>query len=101
MTQNPHQAEWARGIWERAVEAEKGLRLDFKTKKAATSARFALYTARTINREENTEIFAPGDPEYGRSPWDEFKATIEQDESGFHLLITRHSNAAPMKVSEL
>ena len=88
---NPHQSSWAFSIWEKAEAAEDYLKITFKEKKDAEACRFALYTARTQSRKESTEIYQPGDLEYGKSPWDIFRITIKPAINGHILLITRHA----------
>lgn len=99
---NPHRVAWARDLWERAAEATKGLRLLYPDRSSAIAARFAFYTARNINREEMKEFYEEGSPDWGTSPWDPFRLTIEVDpsevdpESGrarWVLIISRHADA--------
>jgi len=79
------------------MEATVGLEIQYENRTAAQSARFALYTARNRNRVESREIYPPEDPQYGRSPWDEFRVTIQpaeeegEDPSSYTLRITRHA----------
>ena len=103
---NIHQAAWARDVWEKIVESPRGLRFAYSTRKAAQAARFALYTARNINREEMKLIFPADSPEHGSSPWDTFRLTIELDQRNpqdWILLVSRHSDAqfTPVSVTEL
>lgn len=102
---NPHRVAWARDYWEKVVESEKGLRLFFDTRTQAIAARFDFYTARNINREEMKEFYAEGSPEWGSSPWDPFRLTIQLDDktNKWALLITRHSDPtnAPSHVEEI
>lgn len=91
---NPHRVAWARDLWERAAEAPKGLRIHYPTRSAAMAARFSFYTARNINREEMKEFYEEGSPEWGSSPWDQFRLTIEIDPvaNDWVLIIARHSD---------
>ena len=101
---NIHQAAWAIDLWEKIVEAPKGLRLTFPTRKAAIASRFSLYTARNQNREASKEIYHPETPEWGTSPWDAFRLTIEVDEKGsWVLIVSRHADAqfTPSHIEEI
>lgn len=92
---NPHRVAWARDLWERAAETPKGLRIHYPTRGSAQAARFNFYTARNINREEMKEFYEEGSPEWGSSPWDPFRLTIELDPvaNDWVLSITRHSDS--------
>jgi hypothetical protein len=88
------------------VESPRGLRFAYPSRKAAITSRFALYTARNINREEMKEIFPPDDPSHGKSPWDAYRLTIELDQknpSNWVLIVARHSDAqfTPVSVTEI
>lgn len=93
--QNIQIAAWARDLWEKIVEADGDVRLHYNTRAKASASRFALYTARNINREELKLVYGKDDPFYGSSPWDGFRLTIEVDQESHDwvLLITRHSEA--------
>ena len=98
-------AAWAIDLWEKIVEAPRGLRLSFSTKLEATASRFALYTARNSNRLQSKDIFPPSDPAFGTSPWDAFRLTISLDQKTnlWVLSISRHSDAqfTPLHVEEI
>lgn len=87
------------------METERGLSLSYDSRKAAESARFALYTARNGNRSEMKDLYPdPNDPLHGASPWDEFRVTIEEKAvNQFTVLITRHSVPAhnPTEIKEI
>ena len=93
--QNIHIAAWAMDLWEQISAAEGEVRIHYDTRSKAVAARFALYTARTTNRELMKTAYAEDDPAYGTSPWDGFRLTIELDQktNDWVLLITRHSDA--------
>lgn len=84
-------AQWARELWDQALEAPKGLRVRYATKAQATIARFALYDARRADAELSKSILQTDDPEYGKSAYRVFRVTLEPKEDGqCDLLITRH-----------
>lgn len=73
---NPETALWARELWDKALEGG-GIELTYETMKQAQRVRFSLYTARTIDREQNKAIYGEGDVMYGRSLWDSLMVTLE------------------------
>jgi hypothetical protein len=104
-TGNIHLAAWARDLWEKIVEAPRGLRITYPTRKAAIAARFALYGARNINRKEMAEFGETS------SPWDAYRLTIEVDPTAkddneraqWALIISLHSSPqfTPTSIEEL
>jgi hypothetical protein len=101
---NIHLAAWARDFWEKIVEAPQGLRVTYPTRKAAIASRFALYTARNMNRKEMEEMGLT-------SPWDAYRLTIEVDpkskgddgKAPWVLVIALHTSAqfTPLNVEEI
>lgn len=105
---NPHLDSYAREIWEKAVETEKGLKITFSDRRAAERTRFALYRARNADKKMSRKIYTEGAPEYDASPWDVFRLTIEpvdpENKKGhWNVCITKHDDAmdTPLAVEAL
>ena len=67
----------ARSILDRALESEKGIRVNLGTPQRATSIRMQCYTARSRDRTRSTKIYEPDHPSYGQSVYDGIELFIE------------------------
>lgn len=56
---------------DRALASERGVIAKFMTRGAAVQFRHRCYSLRKILREKSAEVYQPGDPMYGRTPYDE------------------------------
>jgi hypothetical protein len=83
-------------VLERALEAERGIRIDAKTPGAAIHFRQRLYKLRSLSREQSLDVYAPGDPQRGTSAWDNLSIEITPG-SSFILIKKR----PPMEIEEL
>lgn len=96
---NSETARWTRELWDKALEGV-GIELEYRSMREAQRVRFALYTARTIDREQNKAIYGEGDVMYGRSLWDGLVVTLEGEGKRF-LKIAPEPAIAAQSVREL
>jgi len=75
---------------DRALEAKKGLRITFESKKRAEGFRFRCYTVRRRELERNQKIY--GDPEHRQTHWDPLVFYLEPNEDGTCTLVARHDD---------
>ena len=87
-----------RAILDRAIEAEKGLRLTFGTKKALGMFRFRCYAARKRDREQAVKAYDYGDPRRGKSPYDSLMFIADTSEDNYVLTILK---LTPVSVEEI
>lgn len=66
-----------RGCADRALESEKGVRLEFKDEKTAMTFKGRFHSFRYLDRKENRKIYHEGDPMYGRSAYDPLMVKTE------------------------
>lgn len=59
-----------RSAFERALEAPKGIKLVCDSHSAAILLRSRFNYYRKMHRRENSEVYQPGDPMYGKSVYD-------------------------------
>jgi len=63
----------------RALESSKGIRVLFETKSEATRFRHQCNSFRVKDRQDNAELYSPGDPLYGVSAYDELILTVSDN----------------------
>ena len=77
-------------IWDAAIADGSGIRLRVESYDSAIHHRMWLHKARAIHKEESRELYEPGDPRYGVSPYDHYMVTIRPapGEADFYLIIS-------------
>ena len=87
--------------FDRAVSAEKGIRIEFSDPAPARAYRARLHQARVLDRRENRVAYKEGDPMYGRSSYDSLRVTIREDTAGKHWVYIEKQENIPGTVEEL
>ncbi len=75
------QTEDLRAHLDRALEAEKGIRILIGDKSAATHLRHRFYSFRTADRKSSLDIFPEGDARRGKSVYDGLVVNITKDDN--------------------
>lgn len=75
-------------VFDKALEAPKGIRVRFPDIGAAKNYQMKLMRARAQNREDNLGIYPQGHPLHGRSPYDRLQVSFDYD-NGDALLVIR------------
>jgi hypothetical protein len=86
---------------DRAKDDPKGIRIRFADLAAAQTFRSRVHNARQVDRRDNSTIYDPSDPLYGRSVYDPMIVRIRQDEEGFHWVYIEHTSIDKMVVENL
>ena len=73
-------------ILDKALDAERGLRLTFDRRRDATSFRHRIYRVRQQNREDSKSIYEVGHPKYGASAYDSLIIRMSEGEDGVWLI---------------
>jgi len=68
--------------FDRAIAAEKGIRILVADESAAYHLRLRINKARVLQREESRRIYPPTDPRYGKSENDRFRITMHPTAEG-------------------
>lgn len=68
-----------RALWDRALEATKGIRVPVGAHGQAVQLRLRLNRYRAIDRRENAKTYEPGHPLFGRSVYDAFAVRLHDD----------------------
>lgn len=76
-------------IFDRALAAEKGLKLNYKDHGEAIRERKNFNGVRAQLRKDSMKIYPEGHPQYGTSPYDDLTLSIPEKES--YILIYRLS----------
>lgn len=78
-------------IYEKAMDSVnaggQGIRVRQESYGAAVYLRMRMNQARAINRRDNAEIYAPGDPLYMASEWDALIVTIKTADDVHYLYV--------------
>ena len=75
------------GLFDRALEADRGIRIEVDDIRAANYLRMRMHHARTIDRRDNKLIYPdPEDAMHGRSIYDVFVIRIEDGEPAWVYL---------------
>ena len=81
-------------VYERAMESVEGegpgVRVRLASWSDANYFRMRMNNARAINRQDNGEVYSPGDPLYKRSVWDALMVTIKQVDNEFYVYVEPH-----------
>lgn len=81
-------------IYERAMESAvsggPGVRVRQEKESDAIYLRMRMNNARAINRRDNADIYAPGDPLYKASVWDALMVTIKMIDDDFYVYVEPH-----------
>lgn len=85
----------ARALLERAIESEKGIKINLGSWKKAFRMRMNCYTVRKRARDLSIKTYPIDHPLHNTSPWDDIEMTLT--ESG-DLILTR---GLPLEVEEL
>jgi hypothetical protein len=78
-------------IMNQALEDEEGARVELKSHDEANNFRMRLNAARTVMRENNREVYPPGDQMHGRSVFDGLVFRIKRVEGKFYVYLMRHA----------
>ena len=68
--------------YDEAMEDPKGIRIPFDTRGEAQHYQMRMHNARAVDRRENKQIYAPGEPLYGQSTYDKLQVRLRQGEDG-------------------
>lgn len=82
VTKSPMAFEDCREAFERAMAAERGVKITFPTVREAVAFRARLNTFRMHNRRANEKIYPEGSELHGWSEYDALVASIPRDEQG-------------------
>lgn len=80
--------------FDRALQATTGIRITKASHGAAVSMRARFYAMRKLERERSLEIYEPGDPRRGASPYENLSIEVEDN-----AILIRH--VAPDLVEDL
>ena len=69
-----------KGLLDKALMTEKGLRVRFETYGKAVQFRHKLNHFRKIDRRESTKIYMKGDPLFGKTIYDKLEFRVHGDE---------------------
>lgn len=87
-----------REVFDRALAAEKGIRIKQASAGAAVSFRQRLYSFRKRDREESRKIYPPEHPHHNASAYDELVAVIEPEFPDFVYI---YKATARLEIEEL
>jgi len=82
-----------RGLLDRALAAERGIRVKFNKKGAAINLRQRMNHFRRLDRRENKQTYKPGDPLYDRSQYDMLLFKLKDEGTEFILEVVKGSEA--------
>lgn len=68
---------------ERAMDEERGARMYFRAESEAEHWRMRCNYARKLHRDQNKQVYEPGDKMYGMSEYDPLMFTIRQSPDGY------------------
>lgn len=71
--------EDCRQIFERALAAERGIRITRKDKGSAVQLRHRMNAYRSAMRKESLKIYKEGDPGWNKSPYDHLVLKVEDN----------------------
>ena len=85
-------------VWERALQAEKGIKVSFTSQGHATQFRQWMHAARSKERKRSVAIFPPEHPQYGKSSYDTLYITMPEGEAGgkFSVQILPSNEDSPL-----
>lgn len=78
-------------VLDRALESPSGIRVSFDSREAAMYFRLRLHTARTLDRDLNTEAREPDDPRYGTTEYANLIIKAVTKEEGKWWIYIKHS----------
>jgi len=82
-SQSPEAYGSARALLDRALHSPKGIRVPFESPGRAFSMMMQCYTVRSRARGQSIEVYAKGDPQYNRTPYDELSLHREDHEGNY------------------
>ena len=85
----------------RANATERGIRIEFPDERSARAYLARLHQARVLDRKENKDVYAPGDPMFGKSDYDTIRVSKREDETGKFWLYLEKNEVIPGFVEEL
>lgn len=65
-----------REVYQKAMDASKGIRVVCKTRSEAVTLRSRMHYLRKMDRKENAVVYQPDHPMYMRSAWDKLVLSI-------------------------
>jgi hypothetical protein len=89
---------YARELWEKALQSEKGIKIGCEHFEAATLVRQAMYAVRKYDRLKSKEIYEKEHPNYGASDWDAYRITLHEV-MGKHELRVEPQALAPVQLT--
>lgn len=87
-------------LMDKAVESEKGIRVQFADEGAAMHMRVRVNSARKLDREDNRETFGDGHPMSGKSLYDDLAVKVRVAKDGAYLILEKRSSQI-LKVEDL
>lgn len=94
LAKNINAYEDIRQHFDRALQSQAGIRITTPTHGSAVSMRARFYAMRKLERERSLELYEPGDPRRGVSPYENLSIEIEDNS-----VVLRHT--APIVVEDL
>lgn len=86
---------------ERALDAERGARIPFRTEKEAEYWRMRCNQFRVLDRRQSKTIFAPGHKMHGHSEYDGLTMTIKYSEDGYHWVYAQKRVIDPGQIEDI
>jgi hypothetical protein len=101
-SKSPLAYEDLREIFDRALDAPKGLRIPCKSRGAAMQLRSRFNSLREVDRKQNLRTYAEGDPMHGQSQYDRLTLRImPPGDPNDHYLYILHRLASELTVEEI
>ena len=90
-------------LFERAYEDPKGARYQAGDGSYGQNKYFSMrmHQARAIDRQDNKELFPPGDPLYGRSIYDALIVQLKEDAEGKWWVYVSHTEINQSEIESL
>jgi hypothetical protein len=86
---------------ERALEAERGARMIFRTSKDAEYWRMRCNQFRKLDRKQNRMVFEPGHKMHGHSEYDIITMTVKYSPDGYYWVYAQKMVLEPGRVEEI
>lgn len=88
-------------LWDRAIDANNGIRFRVPTESAAINLRMRMHQSRSIIRDESRRMLDPSDPKYGISVYDPWQVLVRTEHDGIWVYIEPRSVPIIGEIEEL
>lgn len=88
-------------VFSRASDDKHGIRIAFKDEGTAKYYRLRMNYARTIDRQDNKQIYELGHPMHGRSSYDHLMTTIREIDGVWYLYLIPINDASRLQIESL